>query len=322
MNMWIEMSRNSQRARDEWGLTKSVWAPSKTKKNTGWVYWDNVLKVKQGDIIFHLFGQTHSAKIIGYSIADSDGFITQEYPPKRLDSSYSGPFFRALLKDFIPFRDYISIDHIFNEYSVELRKYYENNKLKLFSQREHLFFVFQSGKLQCLNGAYFSQISENLANLIFGPDFSGEYTISRPTAITVNTGEQISNIKSRIGQYLFSQNTKANYRYNCCFPGCNVNDSEFLIGAHIARWVDHPEFRGDISNGLCFCLFHDKAFEIGLFTIENTYRVKINKKKCQRNSWAQVNLTPYDSYQIKLGNIKPSLEALKIHSVRVQYIYQ
>jgi hypothetical protein len=318
--MWLEMSRNPSRNRNnEWGLTKSAWSPSKTSKNTGWIFWDNILKVKQGDIVFHLVGETHNAQIIGYSTADSNGFTTQEIPPIQNDN-HPGPFYRVLLRDFTAFKDPVSIDQIFKDKSLELQDYFKNNKIKHPAQHEHLFFVFQEGKIRCLNGAYFSNLSENLANLILGPDFSGEKNVPRPIAITVNTGEQISNIKSRIGQQLFSKNIKANFGYCCCFPDCNIQDIDFLIGAHIARWVDHPELRGDISNGLCLCLFHDKAFEIGAFVIENTYNVKINKTKCKNNSWAQANLVPFDGRQIKLGSIKPSLAALNIHSTRVKYV--
>lgn len=75
----------------------------------------------------------------------------------------------------------------------------------------------------------------------------------------MQTGERIRELRVREGQQRFSDNVRGNYSGRCCFPHCPIVEQHFLIGAHIARWSDVPHLRGKVSNGLCFCLMHDKA---------------------------------------------------------------
>lgn len=89
--------------------------------------------------------------------------------------------------------------------------------------------------------------------------------LENPVPSTIETGEGLQQSWYRTGQKGFSDNVCANYSNCCCFPNCFIDEHTFLIGAHIARWVDVEELRGDISNGLCLCLMHDKAFESGFF---------------------------------------------------------
>ncbi|WP_300787650.1 hypothetical protein, partial [uncultured Akkermansia sp.] len=72
--IWIEMSRDNIHGGGEWGFTKCLWSPaykfsSNKKRKISWLYWNNILKVQQGDIILHLRGKKHFASFVGYSIA-------------------------------------------------------------------------------------------------------------------------------------------------------------------------------------------------------------------------------------------------------------
>ncbi len=132
------------------------------------------------------------------------------------------------------------------------------------------------------------------------------------------TDEKRKEILVRIGQGRFALAVKRNYKYECCFPDCGVNNKRFLIGAHIDRWADNKETRGDVSNGLCLCLMHDKAFEIGNFTLNDSYQVEIIEKSFLMDSWALKNLNPWNGQYIKLGEIKPSIDSLNKHRLRVK----
>lgn len=55
---------------------KYLWAPSKGKDHRSKLYWDNVLKVKKGDIIFN-----YSTGLKGISIALSDGYNSNNEDP-------------------------------------------------------------------------------------------------------------------------------------------------------------------------------------------------------------------------------------------------
>ncbi len=130
------------------------------------------------------------------------------------------------------------------------------------------------------------------------------------------TGEILRMLKARVGQAEFSAEVRDNYPHKCCFPNCSVDDDKFLIGAHIARWTDALELRGKASNGLCLCLMHDKAFEAGLFTLSNDYRVIVPETSAARSSWAYAHLVPDAGKVIKLGASLPSKNSIEHHRLR------
>jgi putative restriction endonuclease len=132
----------------------------------------------------------------------------------------------------------------------------------------------------------------------------------------VQTGTQIATINARIGQSAFSESVKELYGEKCCFPGCTISDVRFLIASHIARWTDNEQLRGELGNGLCFCLIHDKAFEIGLFTIDSNFRVYVNPKQINQSNLAS-DLKAQHGKAITLGKILPLKPALVEHWTRV-----
>jgi len=148
-----------------------------------------------------------------------------------------------------------------------------------------------------------------------------ETAMSNPPLSNIETGEGIRQASYRIGQQDFSDNVCLNYSNCCCFPDCSIHERTFLRGAHIARWADVEEGRGDLSNGLCLCLMHDKAFEAGFFTLTEDLRVAVNKNNqtAMTSKWCEKNLIPYDGDFISLGSLKPSVEALRHHWVRIDF---
>ena len=271
--MWLEMSRDEEHGGSGWSFTECLWSPSHKNPSGKWIFWELLLRIKKGDVIVHLRGKTHHAAFVGYSIADAGGYETVERPTTPKHWGYATSYYRVPLTEFVPFGDPINLDEVFSQQDSLLSKFYESNKEKPRGEKEHIFFIIQTNQLRCLNGAYISELSLELANIILGPDFSGASTETRSSAISVRTGQQISSIKTRIGQNSFSDSVRESYNHRCCFPQCPIAEREFLVGAHIARWSDAPSLRGKTSNGLCLCLFHDKAFELGLFTLSANYRI-------------------------------------------------
>jgi predicted restriction endonuclease len=107
------------------------------------------------------------------------------------------------------------------------------------------------------------------------------------------------------------------YGHKCCFPGCDISDDRFLVGSHIARWCDNEQLRGQMSNGLCLCLLHDKAFEIGLFTLDQQFRVFVNPREKDNKSQIVIQLLEREGEPIRLAAIKPCDDALLEHWIRV-----
>lgn len=134
--------------------------------------------------------------------------------------------------------------------------------------------------------------------------------------LPISTDESLRSSRGRVGQSRFSSAVRSNYGDQCCFPGCDVAEPEFLVGAHIARWADVEHLRGDVANGLCLCLMHDKAFELGLFKLDDDIRVV--PKNDTSNRWAQDCIKPFAGKAIRVGKVKPSVEAIRHHRSRVE----
>ena len=219
---------------------------------------------------------------------------------------------------FSAFPEPIALKWIFKEHELELAEYFYENKARPAQNKRSLFYVVQSKHLQCLNGAYLSEVDDELLQLLIpslqAPAVDGAYLRST----SISTGQAVRQLMARIGQAEFSQAVRDNYQSRCCFPGCTIEEDKFLVGAHIARWADAPDLRGKISNGLCLCLLHDKAFEAGLFTLTDDFRIYANKVKAKDSKWAVSNLLPYDGMRITIGSEAPSLHALALHRVRTK----
>ena len=310
--IWIEMSRDETHGGGEWGFTKCLWSPAYKKGDRGgsWLFWNNILQVRKGDIIIHLRGKGDSAAFIGYSIAATDGHETLERPPHAGEWNYATSYFRALLKDFQVFDQEVLLDDFFVAHADKLKNYLQNISVTPTNR----FFVFQSNRLQCLNGAYLSKCDEELLRLVLDNESIG----SSPLISQNNsTSETFRQVKQRIGQAQFSKAVKENYHYKCCFPDCEIADHKFLIGSHIARWVDNPEKRGNTSNGLCFCPIHDKAFENGYFSLDDDFCVVLSRNlEVQTSKVFLERIKPYEHRKIDQAQITPDRDALKEHRFR------
>jgi hypothetical protein len=284
--------------------------------------WENLLRVKAGDPVLHLRDDARGhGFFVGYSLAEQDGYETTERPPLPGEWGYSPSFYRVPLASYALFPQPLDMDAVFDAHDAELRAYIERNRSRPRGQRRTLFCVIQGGRLQRQNGGYLSEVDDELDELLFGitQDYPGVDVSVRDE---VTTGERIQQLKARIGQQRFSEEVRANYGHACCFPGCPITDDNFLVGSHIARWADVPELRGRLDNGLCLCLMHDKAFELGLFTVDADLCIAMNPATVGRkeSSWGKTNLPAVQGQPIRLCSetVAPTREALEHHWARVR----
>jgi hypothetical protein len=261
--------------------------------------------VQPGDVVFHLCGKSGKAAFTGFSIAASSCV--------RLDQSPYGPerLYRVDLREHQPFPEALPLSTVFSAHDKDLRNYFWKNR-GAGAAKERLFYVVQDGRLQCLNGAYLSYLSDRLLDLLFSIQVTTTSGTSRAVAAATSTGTVLAEAAQRVGHQGFSRNVKANYANRCCFPGCTVDDSRFLIGAHIARWSDVPALRGETSNGLCLCLVHDKAFEVGAFTFNASQEVVLGGAELC-GPWLSGTLASAAGQRIRAVAIPPSFEALSHH---------
>lgn len=84
-----------------------------------------------------------------------------------------------------------------------------------------------------------------------------------------------SMVKIRINQRFFRQMILASYNETCCITGMSV--TELLVASHIIPWSLDSENRMNPRNGLCLNALHDKAFDAGLITINESFQVMVSQ---------------------------------------------
>lgn len=83
-------------------------------------------------------------------------------------------------------------------------------------------------------------------------------------------------IKQRINQNVFRAMILNNYRTRCAITGIDI--PELLIASHIIPWAKDEENRLNPSNGICLSALYDKAFDQGLISIDNDYKILLSKR--------------------------------------------
>jgi putative restriction endonuclease len=311
----IEMSRDLHHGGLGWEFPTCLWSPTQKESGSSWPFWDMVLQARPGDVVLHLRGERRTARFVGYSSVCRAGYRTPERPPRPSGWGWSLEFNRADLENYIPLAEPLMLDDLFARRRAELEGYFDQNKSRRGRNKRHIFLVRQSGRLQCLNGAYLSEVDAELQVAMFGDAILGAERGGAVEAVTVGT--QLREVLARIGQREFSDRVRLAYNNRCCFPGCDVTDRRFLVASHIARWADNPAFRGSVGNGLCLCLNHDKAFEAGLFWLEDDLSIAVREIGELPGGSLGISLAAARGRRLKPGSASPILEAVREHRQRV-----
>jgi len=87
---------------------------------------------------------------------------------------------------------------------------------------------------------------------------------------TVVTGKQ------RRGQEYFRDAVLNNFGGRCGVSGLAIR--ELLIASHILPWGSHPAERWNVRNGLALSRLHDAAFDRGLVTFDDQYKLQLSPR--------------------------------------------
>jgi len=88
--------------------------------------------------------------------------------------------------------------------------------------------------------------------------------------------EVTAQVNARRGQQFFRQMVLNAFDGQCCVTGIRVRD--LLVASHILPWKPFPKERLDPQNGLCLSRLHDGAFDRGLITFDEKYRLVLSKE--------------------------------------------
>jgi putative restriction endonuclease len=121
-------------------------------------------------------------------------------------------------------------------------------------------------------------------------------------------------IKTRVNQNFFRSMILSSYNNKCCITGIEIQS--LLVASHIVPWSKDKTLRMNPQNGLCMNTLHDKAFDSGLITIDENYKMKLSKKlsKFDTKEWFQNYFLPYNEKVLYLPQkFYPDKIFLKYH---------
>lgn len=85
----------------------------------------------------------------------------------------------------------------------------------------------------------------------------------------------------RIKQHFFRRAVLSSYRGRCCMSG--LSESRLLIASHIVPWSVDKANRLNPSNGLCLSAIHDRAFDKGLITLSDDFKIIVSYELRRRD---------------------------------------
>ncbi len=126
--------------------------------------------------------------------------------------------------------------------------------------------------------------------------------------------EKVRLVNLRINQKDFRERILASYNEKCCISGVSI--PSLLVASHIIPWSKNKAERLNPRNGICLNSLHDKAFDKGLITISNDFKVKLSKVllKKRKEDFVKKNFIEFENKTINLPDrFIPSLEFLDYH---------
>ncbi len=82
-------------------------------------------------------------------------------------------------------------------------------------------------------------------------------------------------VQARINQDFFRKMILTSYNNLCCITG--IDNAGLLVASHIVPWARDAKNRLNPMNGLCLNALHDRAFDKGLISIDESYNVIVSK---------------------------------------------
>jgi predicted restriction endonuclease len=123
-------------------------------------------------------------------------------------------------------------------------------------------------------------------------------TIKTPGKEPPGATEAISATKVRLGQRFFRESVLSAYNCNCCITGNPI--PELLVASHIVPWKDNTEHRLNPRNGLCLAQTQDAAFDRGLITFDEDFRLVLGPylREFLPNEALEQNFLAYEGRKI------------------------
>lgn len=128
-------------------------------------------------------------------------------------------------------------------------------------------------------------------------------------------GETVTTkVEQRRGQQFFRRSVLVSYDHRCCITGNPIE--RLLTASHIVPWAASANDRLNPSNGLCLAKTQDTAFDTGLITLDEDFRLVLSdslKDACTAQTLKE-NFQQYAGKPIELpSRFRPKKEFLAYH---------
>jgi len=140
---------------------------------------------------------------------------------------------------------------------------------------------------------------------------SAEPEISVPTGPTETTRL----VRARLVQSFFRDAVLSSYDFKCAI--CSFDLPEFLSASHIIPWSQNVERRADPRNGLSLCAMHDRAFDRGVLSLDDSFKVLLATRARLHSSESRLHLVALIEAEGRMISLPkrfaPDPEALSYH---------
>jgi putative restriction endonuclease len=123
--------------------------------------------------------------------------------------------------------------------------------------------------------------------------------------------------EQRIKQNFFRRAVLSSYGGRCCMSG--VSEPRLLIASHIVPWSKDKRNRLNPANGLCLSAMHDRAFDQGLISVAEDFRILVSGVLLSsKDDFLQTTFSPLQGRQIVLPErFRPDVNFLLRHRTEV-----
>jgi putative restriction endonuclease len=121
----------------------------------------------------------------------------------------------------------------------------------------------------------------------------------------------------RVKQQFFRRAVLSSYRGRCCMSG--LTDARLLIASHIVPWSSDKANRLNPSNGLCLSAIHDRAFDKGLISLTDDWRIVLSDDLRTRDeAFMNAVFLPLENHQIQMPDrFRPEPAFLAHHRTEI-----
>ncbi len=117
---------------------------------------------------------------------------------------------------------------------------------------------------------------------------------------------------ARLGQSFFRSAVLSAYNGKCCITG--LSEIRLLVASHIIPWRKDNSNRLNPKNGLLLSMLNDKAFDLGIITINGDMTVHVSRKNIAKDNYFDASIRSYEGKKITLPEkFQPDSEFLAYH---------